>query len=196
MSKKFTETQLQFVAHGIAQGLDHSVMRESSGLTQLMLNRLIARDVPKGTLAIYDSYLERAECRVALATVRHIAEMTEMSPLAYTVINESMERESRVKNPELASRNAWKVIHNADAPVKDEKVGMSAGLIANIQVNSYGEEKTNQAIDTLVNSVEITTAQEMTTPLKPVNEPSRHIRTSEAEIVTERTEDPLNEEGV
>ena len=193
---KFTETQLQFVAHGIAQGLDHSVMRESSGLTQHMLNKLIAKDISKQQLVLYENFLERAESRVALATVRHIAEMTEMSPLAYTVINESMERDSRLKHPELASRNAWKVIHNADAPVKAEKVGLTAGVVANIQVNSYGEEKTNRAIDTFVSSVEATTAQEMITPLKPVGEPSRHIRTSEAEIVTERTEDPLNEEGV
>ena len=197
MAKGYTDTQLQYMAHGVASGLDPAHICESAGLTRHMYDKLLARtEVDTHQLAVYDTHLARASARTALVTLRHRAEMDQMVPAAYAAINHSVS--DYVANPELASRMAkWILQQAAGAALVEETTGH--GNQANTQVNIYAGEKSREAVLGFIDSVQKTTSELMQTPLPHINEPSRHVTVSEAEVVqlhpAEKSDasDPLNE---
>lgn len=182
MSKLYSDTQLAFIAHAVAGGLDESAMMESADLSKARLRNLLDRKIPQHQLAVFDTHLARAKSRKALAKIKHVSEMTQMARRAYEVIDDTMGYEQAKANPELASRNAWKVLENADAPVFQQKTAGHTTQV-NTQINLQTLAKAQEAFDVTTESVRRTTSEEMLEPLPPIGTPSRHIHISEAESV-------------
>ncbi len=196
MAKNFTDTQLKYVAHGIASGMDPEHIQESAGLTKHMYDKLQARtDVDEHQLTIYDAYLARASSRAALVMIRHQTRCEDMVEPSYRAIQHAIE--DFQSNADLAVRTAkWLLQQSAGAPLVEETAPANQ---ANTQINFYTQEKSAKVIEGFIDSVAKTTTELMTTPLPHINEPSRHVSVSEAEVVTPHPSgdevDPLNEAG-
>ncbi len=178
MSKKITDTQLCYVAQGVVAGLDNSLMQASADLTLVRLKRILDGNLSKHEQAVYDTHLARAKSQVALATIRHSAEMTQLIPDAYAAIAHAVQNKD---NPELAYRAARDILKDGKAPLHDS---VTPGQVVNTQNNHYYADKRGQAaMDVFKGSVGKTTTDLMPTPLPPVGAPSKHIHISEAEVV-------------
>jgi hypothetical protein len=176
-------------------GIEPKQICESAALTKHMFDKLQARDdVDPHQLTVYDAYLARAESRSALVTLRHTTKMEDMTPAAYTALQHAVEDVQG--NSDLAVRTAkWILQQSAGAPLVEES---TAGVQANTQINVYAAEKSQKAVESFIESVAKTTTELMATPLPHINDPSQHVRVSEAEVVRELTPDtadPLDEAG-
>lgn len=192
LPKNFTDIQLQFVAHGIAHGMEPKEICSSAGLTQHMYDKLLAREtVDEHQLTVYDAYLTRAESRSALVTIRHETHMELLAEPAYEAIAHAVG--DFQSNADLAVRTAkWILQQTAGAPLVEE----SAGVTAATQVNIYTAEKSAEAVAGFIDSVSKTTTELMATPLPHINDPSKHVHISRAEEVAEIIKgdaDPLKE---
>ena len=139
----FTDVQLSFVAHGVVGKLDHSVMRQDADLTQVRLLKIIEGNLPKHELAVYEAHLVRAKQRVALAQVKHRAEMTQLAPKAYTVLGLALD--SFEKNPQLAYTAARDVLKDSDAPLHETRRDTPGTPLT--QINIGMEAKGAKALD-------------------------------------------------
>ncbi len=179
MPKKFTDTQLCYVAQGVVAGLDNSLMQASADLTLPRLKKILDGKLTTHEQAIYETHLARAKSQVALAAIRHSAEMTQLIPDAYEAIQAAVR--GRAENPELSYRAARDILKDAKAPLHDSVV---PGTTVNTQNNHYYSDKRGQAaMEVLLGSVDKTTSNLMPTPLPPIGTPSKHIHISEAEVV-------------
>lgn len=179
MSKNYTDVQLTFVAHCIAAGdVDEKSMCRSADLTMPRLKKILAGDIPSHQLAVYESHLERARSRHALARVKHVAELSTMTDDAYTAIRHAVQ--DFESNAELAFRAAKEILQMGDAPV--EAPGTAPANQVNTQINLGMDQKGQTAMDVFIESVKQTTSQ-MGSRLPPIGTPSPHLSISEAEAV-------------
>ncbi len=194
MSKNYTDVQLSFVAHCVANGdIDEKQMCLSADLTMPRLKKLLAGEMPSHQLAVYESHLERARSRHALAAVKHVAELSTMTDDAYIAIRHAVQ--DFQNNAELAFRAAKEILQMGDAPV--DAPGMGPGNQVNTQINLSMDQKGQDAMGVFIESVKQTTTQ-MGSRLPPIGTPSPHLSISEAESVSNTSvarEKPENTEG-
>lgn len=198
MPKGYSDLQLRYVAHGVANDLDPAHVCESAGLTKHMYEKLLGREnVDPHQLSVYDAALSQASARHALVTMRHVGEIERMVPTAYRAIDHVAG--DYQNNPQLAFQAAKYILNNSGAPTVNEAATQQAAVnTVNTQINMYAAEKVAPLIDDLHASIVKTTEELMTVPLPAVGAPSRHVYISSAETIVEPSADdtdPLDEAG-
>ena len=185
--KVLTDTQLKTIAWGSVKSKSLEVVCKSVDESKGTVERVMRGEFTNARQeALYASYIQQANEQINMADIRHQTEMSQMTDRAYQTVRQALCAFDA--EPKLATETAWKVLQNAGFPVFNEKTGLEAGQV-NTQINYYNNPKAAAAFETVLASVTKTT-EAMTSPLGPVGAPSRHIRTSEAEVVTKHpTED-------
>ncbi len=179
---KLTDSQLQILAVQDVAGKGLETMALSTGLTKSRVEGIVNDGRLKGVqLKAFEGF--RANARI----VRHAAdekfkmEMQEIAPTAIETIGKAAG--SFEANPDLATRTSWDVLRNAGMPVVSERGAGGGDMNAVNQINNFFQTpKAQESLTTAFDAIKVAT--EGMDPLGPVGGPSKHIRVSEAELVT------------
>jgi len=179
-----TSHQVKYLALGDASGKDMKLIAKSVDLPVRDVKRVLGGEL----LCVSDRKSFRAIRRASLARrhasdVRHRAKMDALADAAYATIERAVG--SFDNFPDLATKTAWQVLNNTGVdvqPVHGAADGGDGGGTVNAQVNFMGGPQAGEAILTVMKG--ISAATEGMTPLDPIGSPSKHIRVSEAEVVS------------
>jgi len=177
--KKYTEIQLSHIANAYAQGDSAKNIALATGVTLYSINEIIdGRGLALRDRTNFDVAYAQGLQDFHGAQVVHRSKMATKRDAAYKVIDQALAGYD--ENPELAVKVAESVLLNSGIDYAYEKQ-ITAGNTVNTQINFQNSPQGQEVIRGV--SQALSYAPKDSKPLSPVGDPSRHVRTSEADKV-------------
>ena len=180
--RKLTDTQLDYLALAESEARSINSTHLATGLDPTIIKRVWQGVLRPEERSRYQTYRSKHENRQILAELRFRQEMTDLVDDAYAAIRNAV---TDPEDAKLAEATAWKILNGAGAPVRGA-ADISSRKEAEATINAQFNIMSNEAADRVGGSLSsiVETFKQMS-PLPPVTDPKRHLRTSQAPTVTD-----------